>query len=50
MVAFGKTAFASYAVALALLKEETNLDSEQTDQLFEDFYKLLKEEECLHQK
>ena len=45
MVPFGKTAFASYAVALALLKEETNLDSEQTDQLFEDFYKLLKEEE-----
>ena len=45
MVPFGKTAFASYAVALALLKEETNLDSEQTDQLYEDFYKLLKEEE-----
>ncbi len=45
MVPFGKTAFASYAVALALLKEETNLDSEQADQLFEDFYKLLKEEE-----
>ena len=45
MVPFGKTAFASYAVALALLKEETNLDSEQTDQLYEDFYRLLKEEE-----
>lgn len=45
MVPFGKTAFASYAVALALLKEETNLDSEQTDQLYEDFYKLLKEED-----
>jgi len=44
MVPFGKTAFASYAVALALLKEESNLDSEQTDQLYEDFYKLLKEE------
>lgn len=44
MVPFGKTAFASYAVALALLKEETNLDSEQTDQLYEDFYRLLKEE------
>ena len=40
-----KTAFASYAVALALLKEESNLDSEQTDQLYEDFYKLLKEED-----
>ena len=36
-VPFGKTAFASYAVALLLLKEETNLDQEQTDQLFEDF-------------
>ena len=45
MVPFGKTAFASYAVALALLKEETNLDSEQTDQLYEDFYRLLKEED-----
>tara|TARA_Y100001951_G_C11270567_1_gene258471 strand:- start:88 stop:651 length:564 start_codon:yes stop_codon:yes gene_type:complete len=42
-VPFGKTAFASYAVALLLLKEETNLDQEQTDQLFEDFYKHLKE-------
>ena len=47
MVPFGKTAFASYAVALALLKEQTNLDSEQTDQLYEDFYRLLKEEEVL---
>ena len=45
MVPFGKTAFASYAVALALLKEESNLDSEQTDQLYEDFYRLLKEED-----
>ena len=43
-IPFGKSAFASYAVALALLKEETNLDSEQTDQLYEDFYRLLKEE------
>ena len=47
MVPFGKTAFASYAVALALLKEETNLDSEQTDQLYEDFYRLLKDEDVL---
>ena len=39
MVPFGKTAFAS-------LKEETNLDSEQTDQLYEDFYRLLKEEDA----
>ena len=45
MVPFGKTAFASYAVALALLKEETNLDSEQADQLFEDFYRYLKDED-----
>jgi hypothetical protein len=43
LVPFGKTAFASYAVALALLKEQTNLDSEQTDQLFEDFYRHLKD-------
>ena len=39
----GKSQFASYAVALGLLKEHTGLDSEQTDQLFEDFYKLLKD-------
>ena len=45
LVPFGKTAFASYAVALALLKEQSKLDAEQTDQLFEDFYKLLKEED-----
>jgi hypothetical protein len=45
MVPFGKTAFASYAVALALLKEQTNLDSDQTDQLFEDFYRHLKDED-----
>ena len=45
MVPFGKTAFASYAVALALLKEETNLDSEQADQLFEDFYRYLKDDD-----
>jgi|TARA_B100000809_G_scaffold87688_1_gene86127 hypothetical protein len=44
MVPFGKTAFASYAVALALLKEQTKLDSEQTDQLFEKFYHHLKDE------
>ena len=45
MVPFGKTAFASYAVALALLKEQSKLDAEQTEQLFEDFYKLLKDTE-----
>ena len=43
----GKTAFASYAVALALLKEHAELDSEQSDQLFEDFYKLIKREGLL---
>ena len=47
-VPFGKTAFASYAVALLLLKEETNLDQEQTDQLFEDFYKYLKENNVMN--
>lgn len=40
---FGKTAFASYAVALALLKEETTLTSDQMDDLFEKFYRLMKE-------
>lgn len=40
---FGKTAFASYAVALALLKEETTLTSDQMDDLFEKFYRLIKE-------
>ena len=44
-VPFGKSAFASYAVALLLLKEETNITSEQTDELFEKFYKYLKDNE-----
>ena len=35
MVPFGKTAFASYAVALLLLKEETGLDSDQMEELCE---------------
>ncbi len=43
----GKTAFASYAVALALLKEHAELDSEQSDQLFEDFYVHIKREGLL---
>lgn len=42
----GKSQLASYAVALGLLKEHTNLDSEQADQLFEDFYRLLKDEDA----
>lgn len=46
-VPFGKTAFASYAVALALLKEETNLNAQQADELCEKFYKMLKENDLL---
>lgn len=42
----GKSQLASYAVALGLLKEHTNLDSEQADQLYEDFYRLLKDEDA----
>ena len=38
----GKSQLASYAVALGLLKEHTNLDNEQADQLFEDFYHFIK--------
>ena len=37
-VPFGKTAFASYAVAIALLKEETKLNATQADELCEKFY------------
>ena len=43
-VPFGKSAFASYAVALLLLKEEMNLPVDQVDELFEKFYKHLKKE------
>ena len=46
-VPFGKTAFASYAVALLLLKEETKLDEDQMDELCEKFYRVLKEEGIL---
>jgi hypothetical protein len=46
-VPFGKTAFASYAVALLLLKEETKLNGEQMDELCEKFYRLLKTEGVL---
>jgi hypothetical protein len=46
-VPFGKTAFASYAVALLLLKEETNLDEEQMDELCEKFYHYIKKEHFL---
>ena len=46
-VPFGKTAFASYAVALLLLKEETKLDEDQMDELCEKFYRHLKSEGLL---
>ena len=46
-VPFGKTAFASYAVALLLLKEETKLDEDQMDELCEKFYRHIKEEGVL---
>ena len=39
----GKSVMASYAVALLLLKEEYDLDDEQTEQLYEDFYRHAKE-------
>ncbi len=42
-IPFGKSAFASYAVALALLKEETRLTEDQADELCEKFYRHLKE-------
>lgn len=47
-VPFGKTAFASYAVALALLKEESKIDSEQMEDLCEKFYHYLKENNLMH--
>ena len=39
----GKSILASYAVALLLLKEEYDLDDEQAEQLYEDFYRHAKE-------
>ncbi len=39
----GKSVMASYAVALLLLKEEYDLDDEQAEQLYEDFYRHAKE-------
>lgn len=42
-VPFGKSQLASYAVALALLKEYCELDQIQAEILAEDFYKHLKE-------
>ena len=43
----GKSILASYAVALLLLKEEHDLDDEQAEQLYEDFYRYLKQENKL---
>ena len=43
----GKSILASYAVALLLLKEEYDLDDEQAEQLYEDFYRYLKQEDKL---
>ena len=47
MVPFGKTAFASYAVALLLLKEETGLDSDQMEELCEKILQTSKDEDLL---
>ena len=47
-VPFGKTQFASYAVALALLKEHCELSDEQCEELYEKFYRILKDYELLH--
>jgi len=49
-VPFGKTQFASYVTALLLLKEECDLDNEQSEELYEKFYRFLKEEELLEAK
>ena len=46
-IPFGKSAFASYAVALALLKEETRLTEDQADELCEKFYRHLKEKDLV---
>ena len=42
-VPFGKTQFASYAVALAMLKEHCDLTDEQAEELYEKFYRHLKD-------
>jgi len=46
-VPFGKTQFASYVTALLLLKEECDLDNEQAEELYEKFYRFLKDEDLL---
>ena len=42
-VPLGKTQFASYVVALALLKEHCELSDEQGEELYEKFYRWLKD-------
>lgn len=42
-VPFGKSAFASYAIALLLLKEETKINEDQMEELCEKFYGHLKD-------
>lgn len=42
-VPFGKSRFASYAVAIALLKEETNLTADQAEELCEKVYRFIKD-------
>ena len=49
-VPFGKTQFASYVTALLLLKEECELDDEQSEELYEKFYRFLKDEDILKGK
>ena len=42
-VPFGKSQFASYAVALLMLKEQNEMDEDQMEELCEKFYRHLKE-------
>lgn len=42
-VPFGKSQFASYAVALLMLKEQNELEEDQMEELCEKFYRHLKE-------